>query len=117
MMVTILTALNDNDLKIMGNSSGVLQQVKSLSKMAKDANTGIICSGQEAKEVRKILGSTLPIFTPGVRMSDDNNNDQQRVCTPFESIKNGADKVIMGRSLIKGNIEENIDKVSNSIKH
>jgi orotidine-5'-phosphate decarboxylase len=116
MMVTILTALNDNDLKIMGNSSGVLQQVKSLSKMAKDANTGIICSGQEAKEVRKILGSTLPIFTPGVRMSDDNNNDQQRVCTPFESIKNGADKVIMGRSLIKGNIEENIDKVSNSIK-
>ena len=62
MMVTILTALNDNDLKIMGNSSGVLQQVKSLSKMAKDANTGIICSGQEAKEVRKILGPTLPIF-------------------------------------------------------
>ena len=33
-----------------------------------------------------------------------------------ESIKNGANKIIMGRSLIKGNIEENIDKVSNSIK-
>ena len=30
--------------------------------------------------------------------------------------KNGADKIIMGRSLIKGNIEENIDKVSNSIR-
>tara|TARA_B110000438_G_C15775792_1_gene633977 strand:- start:453 stop:1142 length:690 start_codon:yes stop_codon:yes gene_type:complete len=116
MMVTILTALNENDLKIMGNNNSVIQQVESLSKMAKDANVGIICSGQEAKVVRKILGSTLPIFTPGIRMSEDNNNDQQRVCTPSESIKNGADKVIMGRSLIKGNIEDNIDKVSNSIK-
>jgi len=84
--------------------------------MAKSVNAGIICSGQEAKIVRKIIGPTLPIFTPGIRMNDDNKNDQQRVCTPYESIKNGADKVIMGRSLIKGNIEENIDKVSNSIK-
>ena len=49
-------------------------------------------------------------------MNDDNKNDQKRICTPYESIKNGANKIIMGRSLIKGNIEENIDKVSNSIK-
>ena len=49
-------------------------------------------------------------------MNDDNKNDQKRVCTPLESINNGADKIIMGRSLIRGNIEENIDKVSNSIK-
>ena len=116
MVVTILTALNDNDLKIMGNNSSVIKQVEFLSKMAKNVNAGVICSGQEAKVVRKILGPGLPIFTPGIRMGNDNNNDQQRVCTPSESIKNGADKVIMGRSLIKGNIEENIDKVSNSIK-
>jgi orotidine-5'-phosphate decarboxylase len=116
MVVTILTALNDNDLKIMGNSSSVIKQVEFLSKMAKNVNAGVICSGKEAKVVRKILGPTLPIFTPGIRMGNDNNNDQQRVCTPSESIKNGADKVIMGRSLIKGNIEENIYKVSNSIK-
>ena len=69
-----------------------------------------------AKKVREILGNNLPIFTPGVRMSDDNNNDQKRVCTPFESIKNGANKVIMGRTLIAGNLEENINKVSSSIK-
>ena len=68
------------------------------------------------KIVRKILGPDLLIFTPGIRMNEDNKNDQKRVCTPSESIKNGADKIIMGRSLIKGNIEENINKVSNSIK-
>ena len=100
----------------MGNNNTVIQQVEKLAKLAKDMNVGVICSGQEAKIVRKIIGPNLLIFTPGVRMIDDNKNDQKRVCTPAESIKNGADKIIMGRSLIKGNIEENIDKVSNSIK-
>ena len=116
MMVTILTALDDNDLKDMGNNNTVIEQVEKLTKLARDMNVGVICSGQEAKIVRKIIGPDLPIFTPGVRMKDDNKNDQKRICTPLESINNGADKIIMGRSLIKGNIEENIDKVSNSIK-
>ena len=115
MMVTILTALDDNDLKDMGNNNTVIEQVEKLTKLARDMNVGVICSGQEAKIVRKIIGPDLPIFTPGVRMKDDNKNDQKRVCTPSESMNNGANKIIMGRSLIKGNIEENINKVSNSI--
>ena len=116
MMVTILTALSDEDLKATGNSTTVKKQVKKLSEIAKEMNVGIVCSGHEAKDVRKIIGPNLLIFTPGIRMEDDNKNDQKRVCTPIESIKNGSSKIIMGRSLIKGNIEENIDKVSNSIK-
>ena len=116
MTVTILTSLSDADLKDMGNQNSVDEQVKNLAKVAKEKEVGIICSGQEAKVVRKIIGSNLLIFTPGVRMEADDKNDQKRVCTPSESIKNGADAVIMGRSLIKGNIEENLIKVSNSIK-
>ena len=116
LMVTILTSLNDNDLKIMGNDSGVMQQVEHFAKMAKEMEVGVVCSGHEAKTVRKILGSNLQIFTPGVRMPNDNSDDQQRVCTPLESIKNGSDKIIMGRSLIKGNIEENLNQVTESIK-
>ncbi len=116
LMVTILTSLNDNDLKIMGNDSSVMQQVEHFAKMAKEMGVGVVCSGHEAKTVRKILGSNLQIFTPGVRMPNDNSNDQQRICTPLESIKNGSDKIIMGRSLIKGNIEENLNQVAKSIK-
>ena len=116
MMVTILTALSDNDLKDMGNDSTVVEQVEKLAKIAKEMKIGVVCSGHEAKIVRRITGPDLLIFTPGIRMHNDNTNDQKRICTPAESIKNGADKIIMGRSLIKGNIEENIDKVSNSIK-
>ena len=116
LMVTILTSLNDNDLKIMGNDSGVMQQVEHFAKIAKEMGVGVVCSGHEAKTVRKILGSNLQIFSPGVRMPNDNSDDQQRVCTPLESIKNGSDKIIMGRSLIKGNIEENLNQVAESIK-
>ena len=116
MMVTVLTALDDLDLKDMGNDNTVEEQVKKLAKLAKDMKVGIICSGNEAKTVRKILGSDLLIFTPGVRMKDEDKNDQKRTSTPIEALKNGANKFIMGRSLIKGDIERNIDKVSNSIK-
>ena len=116
MMVTILTSLSDSDLKDMGNENTVIEQIEKLAKVAKEMEVGIVCSGHEAKIVRKIIGKNLLIFTPGIRMKEDTKNDQKRVCTPVESIKNGANKIIMGRSLIKGNIEENIDKVSNSIK-
>ena len=116
MMVTILTALADDDLKDMGNNNTVTEQVEKLAKIAKEMKVGVVCSGHEAKLVRKIIGSDLSIFTPGIRMDSQVRDDQKRICTPFQSIKNGSNKIIMGRSLISGDIEENIDKVSNSIK-
>ena len=116
MMVTILTALNDQDLRTIGSNSTVDEQVEKLAKLAKETGVGIVCSGHEAKNVRKILGPNLLIFTPGIRMNKDSKDDQQRICTPMESIKNGSDKIIMGRSLMKGNIEENLNQVSASIK-
>ena len=116
MMVTILTALNDEDLKGTGNIGTVKEQIKKLAELAKEMNVGVICSGHEAKFVRKIIGPNLSIFTPGIRMKNDSKDDQKRTCTPKESIKNGSDKIIMGRSLIKGNIEENLNQVSESIK-
>ena len=86
MMVTVLTALNDEDLKIQGNNNTVAEQVDKLAKMAKEMNVGVVCSGHEAKNVRKIIGKNLLIFTPGIRMINDNKNDQQRICTPLESM-------------------------------
>ena len=116
MMVTILTTLNDEDLRATGSNSTVNEQVEKLAKLARETSVGIVCSGHEAKNVRKIIGSNLLIFTPGIRINKDNTDDQQRVCTPMESIKNGSDKIIMGRSLMKGNIEENLNQVAASIK-
>ena len=116
MMITILTALNDADLKAAGNNNTVAEQVKKLAQLAKEMNVGVVCSGHEAKAVRKIIGPNLLIFTPGIRMENSSKDDQQRVCTPAESIKNGSNKIIMGRNLIRGDIEENLNRVITSIK-
>ena len=96
-------------------SSAAVKHFKN-SLSSEETDVGIICSGNEAKTVRKIIGPDLLIFTPGIRMNKDNRDDQQRICTPIESIRNGSDKIIMGRSLIKGNIEENLNQVAASIK-
>tara|TARA_B110000014_G_C20081640_1_gene565266 strand:- start:539 stop:1225 length:687 start_codon:yes stop_codon:yes gene_type:complete len=116
MMVTILTALNDRDLKDIGNNNSVDSQVQALAKVAKEMDVGVVCSGHEAKIVRNLIGPNLLIFTPGIRMKNENVNDQQRVCTPNESLTNGSDKIIMGRSLLNGDVEKNLNRVSNSIK-
>jgi orotidine-5'-phosphate decarboxylase len=116
MMVTILTALNDKDLKAIGNNNSVDSQVQALAKVAKEMDVGVVCSGHEAKIVRNLIGPNLLIFTPGIRMKNENINDQQRVCTPNESLINGSNKIIMGRSLLNGDVEKNLNKVSNSIK-
>ena len=67
MIVTILTSLNDEDLKSMGNNNIVNEQVQKLSIIAKEKQVGVVCSGQEAKNVRKIIGKDLLIFTPGIK--------------------------------------------------
>ena len=116
MMVTTLTSLNDSDLIDMGSNITVIRQVEKLAKIAKETKVGVVCSGHEAKIVRNIIGHDLLIFTPGIRMKDDNLNDQKRTCSPSDSIKNGANKIIMGRSLLSGNINENLKKVSDNLK-
>ena len=116
MMVTTLTSLNDSDLIDMGSNITVIQQVEKLAKIAKETKVGVVCSGYEAKIVRKTIGPDLLIFTPGIRLKNNDKDDQKRICTPSESIKNGADKIIMGRSLIKGDIKENFNKVLDSLK-
>ena len=116
MMVTVLTALTDDDLKAMGSNNTTFEQVEKLAKIAKEMKVGVVCSGHETQAVRKIIGPDLLIFTPGIRMNNDNKDDQQRICTPIESIKNGSDKIIMGRSLIRGTIEENLNRVIDSLK-
>ena len=62
MMVTILTALADNDLKDMGNNNTVTDQIEKLAKIAKEIEIGVVCSGHEAKIVREISYPDHHIF-------------------------------------------------------
>ena len=57
----------------------------------------------------------MDIFTPGIRLRGDSVGDQKRVMTPKEAFKNGATAIVIGRSITKGNIKNNIQKLIKSL--
>ena len=114
-VVTILTSLNNKSLKEIGHTKSVDQLVlKQAGLIKKSGCDGIVCSAQEAKIVRKKF-KNLFIVTPGIRLPGDNTNDQSRVMTPNDAFKNKVSSIVMGRSLIKGNIKNNIQRLINHL--
>ena len=57
----------------------------------------------------------MEIITPGIRFSGDNKGDQKRVMTPEQAFSNGATSIVIGRSITKGNIKNNIQKLIKSL--
>ena len=113
--VTILTSLNNKSLKEIGHTKSVEQLVLRQAELIKKSGCdGIVCSAQEAKIVRKKF-KNLFIVTPGIRLPGDNANDQSRVMTPNDAFKNKVSSIVMGRSLIKGNIKNNIQRLINHL--
>ena len=112
--VTILTSLK-NELSKMGFNSSVENTVVQLAKNSSEAD-GYVCSALEAKLLREKVSKDKLIFCPGIRMPGDSKDDQVRTTTPGLALQNGADAIIMGRSLIKGNIEDNLSRISKSLK-
>ena len=109
--VTILTSLNNKSLKEIGYTKTVEQLVlKQASVVKKSGCDGIVCSAKEAKMIRKRYKNFI-IITPGIRLPGDNLNDQARVMTPKDAFRNKVSGIVMGRSLTKGNIKENIKKL------
>ena len=112
--VTILTSLK-NELPELGFNSSVEDTVVQLAKNSSEAD-GYICSALEAKLLREKVSKDKLIFCPGIRMPGDSKDDQARSASPALALQNGADACIMGRSLLRGDVNKNLEKVLNSIK-
>ena len=113
--VTVLTSLNDKSLKQIGFNKKVkdlvLYQARLAAKIKLD---GIVCSPQEIKIVKKVFDKE--IITPGIRLEGDKKGDQKRVMSPKQAFRNGATALVMGRSLTKGDIKKNIQKLIKELK-
>ena len=112
--VTILTSLK-NELPELGFNSSVEDTVVQLAKNSSEAD-GYVCSALEAKLLREKVSKNKLIFCPGIRMPGDSKDDQARSASPALALQNGADACIMGRSLLRGDVNKNLEKVLNSIK-
>ncbi len=107
--VTVLTSLENKDLKEIGFDKDVKKLVVHQARLASKAKLdAIVCSAQEVRLVKKVFKKE--IITPGIRFSS-NRNDQRRTLTPKQAIANGANWLVIGRDITKGNIKKNIKKL------
>ena len=108
--VSTLTSLNNKDLKMIGYNKSVKNLVAHQAKLAKRAALdALVCSPFEVNIVRKIFKKE--IITPGVQIGKK-NYDQKR---SMEAKKVNSDWLVIGRSVTRGNIKKNIQKLIKSL--
>jgi orotidine-5'-phosphate decarboxylase len=96
--VTVLTSMDDADLREAGYASDAAALVRMRAEAARDSGMdGIVCSPQEAAEVSRVAGPDMLVVTPGIRPAGSAAADQKRVMTPAEAIEAGADYLVVGR--------------------
>ena len=100
--VTILTSLDRKDLDASLIKAGDIQNlvVERAERAFEAGANGVIASPQEANLIRALPSSKGKlIVTPGVRPKGASLNDQKRITTPSEAIRNGADHIVVGRPI------------------
>lgn len=96
--VTVLTSLDAEALSDVGVFRKPAGQVKHLGLLAFESGAcGVVCSVEEAAEMRRVLGSDALVVTPGVRPKWAERGDQARVATPAEALRAGASHLVIGR--------------------
>jgi orotidine-5'-phosphate decarboxylase len=100
--VTVLTSLNQDDLKRVGVDGRVAAQVVRLALLTKEAGMdGVVASSHEVRDIRDCCGRRFIIVTPGIRPADSSRNDQQRIMTPAAAIKVNVDYIVVGRPILE----------------
>lgn len=104
--VTVLTSAGANDLLALGYDPSLARNPENLvvhkALLAQQAGcAGVVCSGREARAVRDACGRDFLIVCPGIRplWSLVPGDDQSRIVTPYEAIRNGADYIVVGRPI------------------
>jgi orotidine-5'-phosphate decarboxylase len=89
--VTVLTSLARED---------ALDRVLELADDAAGAGIdGVVCSPKEVRYIKQAAGNTLLAVVPGVRLRQQQQHDQARVGTPGQAARDGADFIVVGRSV------------------
>jgi orotidine-5'-phosphate decarboxylase len=98
--VTILTSMDEADLGTIGLGGAPWDHVIRLATLAHDCGLdGVVCSSRETRELRTRLGSNFRLVTPGIRPSGSRMDDQRRVMTPADAVRNGSTYLVIGRPI------------------
>jgi orotidine-5'-phosphate decarboxylase len=99
--VTVLTSYDDDDLHAAGYRLGVTDLVAARAQQAQVLGIdGLVCSPEEAADLRKLVGLRMKLVTPGIRPASSAVGDQKRIMTPGRAIAAGADYLVAARPVI-----------------
>jgi len=100
--VTVLTSLNQDDLKRVGVDGKMTDQVVRLALLTQEAGMdGVVASPHEVADIRSACGPRFVIVTPGIRPRESGKDDQQRVMTPQDAVQVGVDYIVVGRPILE----------------
>jgi orotidine-5'-phosphate decarboxylase len=100
--VTVLTSYNEDDVQAAGYRLGVADLVAQRARQADELGVdGLVCSAEEAANLRKIVVKRLRLVTPGIRPAGSAIGDQKRIMTPARAIAAGADYLVVGRPVVE----------------
>jgi orotidine-5'-phosphate decarboxylase len=100
--VTILTSLADADMARVGFQGSAADNAERLARLAHECGLdGVVCSAEEAPRLRSATAPGFNLVTPGIRLAADAKGDQQRVVTPLEAVRRGADYLVVGRPVTR----------------
>lgn len=98
--VTVLTSMNETVWKEIGFNEDIPTSVLRLARLTQASGLdGVVCSAQEAPVLRRELGASFSLVTPGIRPADARLDDQSRVLTPAAAIRNGSSYLVIGRPI------------------
>lgn len=108
--VSVLTSFGENELKYIGINKKIKNFVYQLVKCGYEWGIdGVVCSGEEIKKLRERYLEPFLIIAPGIRI-EKKEDDQKRITTPFQAIKDGADFIVIGRPIYESEKPEEIVK-------
>lgn len=100
--VTVLTSHAGHDLREVGLPEDPDVLAARLARLVKDAGLdGVVCSAREASFMRAEHGDGFCLVTPGIRPAGSAHEDQERVTTPIDAIRQGAHYLVIGRPITK----------------
>jgi orotidine-5'-phosphate decarboxylase len=100
--VTVLTSMDDADIKDAGYERDAAGLVALRAQQAREAGIGgVVASPHEAEMVRTIIGSHMAIVTPGIRPAGSAAGDQKSIMGPAEALAAGASHLVVARPIIE----------------
>ncbi|QZZ37139.1 orotidine-5'-phosphate decarboxylase [Nitratireductor kimnyeongensis] len=99
--VTVLTSMDDADLKEAGYALTARELVRKRVAQAREAGMGgVVCAPTEVSEMREVAGPGMALVTPGIRPIGSDHGDQKRVMTPGDAIRAGGSHLVVARPIV-----------------